>query len=110
MRFQAALAPFTHGALQAFVDKKAFTFARTARAALVPYIVNAVQIKAVCIEMFPKGFEVDGFAVIRLIDIIEFYVDDGESIGITELVRKGKFFAADALVCLFKFRAVQRSV
>ena len=110
MRFQTAFAPFTHGALQPLVDKKAFAFARTACAALVSDVMNTVQIKAVCIEMLPKGFEVDGFAVIRLIDIIEFYVDDGESIGITELVRKGKFFAADALVCLFKFRAVQRSV
>ena len=96
--------------MQAFVDKKAFAFARTARAALVSDVTDAVYTEAVCIEMLPKGFEVDGFAVIRLIDIIEFYVDDGESIGITELVRKGKFFAADALVCLFKFRAVQRSV
>ena len=110
MRFQAAFAPFVHGALQAFVDKKAFAFARTACAALVSDKMNAVYTKAVCIEIFTKGFEVDGAAVLLFIDIIEFYVDDGESIGITELVRKGKLFAADALVRLFKFHTVQRNI
>ena len=60
--------------------------------------------------MFPKGFEVDGLAALRLIDIIEFYVDDGESISVTELIRKGKLFAANALVGLFKFYTVQRIV
>ena len=86
LRFQAAFAPFTHGAGKTLVDKKAFAFARTASAALVSDVMNAVYTKAICIEMLPKGFEVDGFAVFRFIDIIKFYVDDGESIGVTVLV------------------------
>ena len=72
--------------------------------------MHAVYAKAVRIEMFAQGFEVDGFAAFGLIHIIELNIDDGESIDVCVLVRKGKLLAADARVCLFHRRTVQRII
>ena len=110
LRFQAAVAPFVHGAEEAFVDKQALAFPRAARAALVSYIMHAVHAKAVRVKMFAQSFEVDGLAAFRLIYIIEFDVDDGKGVGVAVLIRKGEPLAADARVCCFQRRAVQRVV
>ena len=72
--------------------------------------MTSVHIKAVCIEVFAKGFKIDGIAAFGLENIIELDVDDGESIKIFILILKRKLFAADALKCFFKFFAVQRIV
>ena len=108
--FQAAVAPLVHGAEEAFVDKQASAFARAARAALVSYIMHAVHAKAVRVKMLAQSFEVDGLAAFGLKYIIELDVDDGKGVGVAVLIRKGEFLAADARVCLFQRRAVQRVV
>ena len=96
--------------VQSVVYKKAFSLARTACTALVPDIVNTIQMKAVFVEMFPKRFQVDGLAILRFIDVIEFYIDDGESIKNFILILKRELFAANFLIYFFKFHAIQRIV
>ena len=88
LRFQAAFAPLAHGAEEALVDKQTLALPRAARAALVSYIMHAVYAKTVRVKMLAQSFEIDGFAVLRLIDIIKFYVDDGKGISVTVLIRK----------------------
>ena len=108
--FQAAVAPFAHGAGKTLVDKQALTFARAARAALVSYIMHAVHAKAVRVKMLAQGFEVDGLAAFRLKYIVELDVDDGKRVGVSVLIRKGKPLTADVRVCFFQRRAVQRMI
>ena len=72
--------------------------------------MHAVHAKTIRVKMLAQSFEVDGLAAFGLKDIIKLDIDDGERVGVSVLIRKGEPLAADALVCLFQCRAVQRMI
>ena len=96
--------------MKAFVDKQALALPRAARAAFVSYIMHAVHAETVRVKMLAQCFEVDGLAAFGFIHIIEFDIDDGKRVGVAALIRKGKSLAADARVCFFQRRTIQRVV
>ena len=72
--------------------------------------MNAIQVKAVRVKVIAQSLFVYYLTAIGFVCIIELYIYYGEGVGIIVFVHKGKLFAADTSICLFKLYRVKRII
>ena len=95
-----------HMPVQSVVYKKAFSLARTACTALVPDIVNTIQMKAVFVKVFTQIFHFYKVSLLGFVCIVKLQVNYSKSIFIFILILKRKLFTTNALIRLFKLYEV----